>query len=194
MYLTSLTSALSPLPDADAPLSLHFEVAVADRSHLSQHHDLENYLTPLFGRRWLDANRFVHVSATKGIGGTSRIRIGIAESANLSEDWTYLGCSPGAGTGTPAWKTRIHESLSRQVRSPLPDGPVEMHLAWHCSSKRNWVSLWKPTGDAMSPVLGNITTGRAFSPRDDRIVSLQLHRTVDDRMGHDVDVGMWWKS
>jgi hypothetical protein len=50
-------------------------------------------------------------------------------------------------------------------------------------------ALWKPTGDAMGPVLGEY---RPFSPHDDRIVALSLHLNTDASIGHNVDIGMWW--
>jgi len=58
---------------------------------------------------------------------------------------------------------------------------------------RNWVNLWKPTGDAMGPVLGE-NPSRRFNPDDDRIVSLGLHLNLDREAGYAVDVGMWWRS
>jgi hypothetical protein len=33
-----------------------------------------------------------------------------------------------------------------------------------------------------------------YDPDDDRIVSLGLHLNVGDAMGHDVAVGIWWRS
>ena len=68
---------------------------------------------------------------------------------------------------------------------------AEVHLAWRCSPARNWVSLWKPTGDAMGPVRGEY---RAFSPHGDRIVALYLHLNTDASIGHNVDIGMWWRD
>lgn len=75
----------------------------------------------------------------------------------------------------------------------MPAGAVEVQLAWRCSPNRNWVWLWKPTGDAMGPVLGLGQTQREFAPQDDRIVALTLHRDDDRQLGHNVDVGMWWR-
>jgi len=66
-------------------------------------------------------------------------------------------------------------------------------LAWRCSATRNWVWLWKPTGDAMGPVLGEPDACHPFNPNDDRIVALALHLNADPATGHEVDVAMWWR-
>jgi hypothetical protein len=67
-------------------------------------------------------------------------------------------------------------------------------LAWRCSARRNWSALWKPTGDAMGPVLGVANPDRPYHLNDDRIVDLELHRNIDDTLGNDVEVGMWWRT
>src|SRR5438067_12588338 len=77
-YLKDLIQRLSPLPAGPRPLFLHMEIGVSNARKLLTHNDLENYLTPLFGVRWLDPSRFVFVSATKRVGGASRIVIGYA--------------------------------------------------------------------------------------------------------------------
>jgi hypothetical protein len=46
----------------------------------------------------------------------------------------------------------------------------------------------------MGPVLGEPYPKNPFNPADDRITELHLHVARDDTLGHDVDVGMWWKS
>jgi hypothetical protein len=45
----------------------------------------------------------------------------------------------------------------------------------------------------MGPVLGEPDLRNPFNPKDDRIVNLQLHLNKDPGIGHDVDVGMWWR-
>jgi len=191
-YLERLIRRLSPLPEGPRPLFLHMEVAVSDERKLLTHHDLENYLTPLFGSRWLSPSRFVLVSATKRVGGASRISVGYAigpEVDDLSE-WDRFTHVLDGGLNTNR-KTALRDELA-VTAAPLPAGPVDVRLAWRCSSKRNWVSLWKPTGDCMGPVLGT-TRVAGFNPQDDRIVSLAHHREVDDALNHAIHVGMWWR-
>lgn len=48
-YLDNLMDGLQPLPVRPAALFLHLDIDVGDPRNLLHHHDLENYLTPLFG-------------------------------------------------------------------------------------------------------------------------------------------------
>jgi hypothetical protein len=43
-------------------------------------------------------------------------------------------------------------------------------------------------------VLGISNPELPFRPDDDRIVELELHRSIDDALGHDVVVEAWWHS
>ena len=52
------------------------DVDVGEPGRLLRHHYLENYLTPLFGERWLPPGRFALVRARKFVGGGSRIMCG----------------------------------------------------------------------------------------------------------------------
>ena len=195
-YLEGITSALTPLPkEGDLYLELSVDVEIEER--LSMHYDVENYLTPLFGSRYLNQQRFAFVRGTKYVGGGSRIELGFATSANETmnnTDGESFTMNAGSGASTPEWKQRLHQALSESGCSPLPEGLVDVHLGWRCSSRRNWVNLWKPTGDTMGPVLGYYDPNHPFNPRDDRIVSLSLHRVTDDLLGDDVCVGMWWQT
>jgi hypothetical protein len=192
-YLEGLVPRLSPLRATDVPCFLHLDVRVENVALLLRHHDLENYLTPLFGRRYLDHQRFVLVSAYKRLGGPSRILLGRAARVRSDlSSWSHFSCPAGSGVTYSRWKANIRRGLEEHVE-PLAAGPAEVHLAWKCSTRRNWAGLWKPTGDSMGPVLGDSLPGRYFHPNDDRIVSLWMHRTTDNTLGHNVDVGMWWR-
>jgi hypothetical protein len=46
----------------------------------------------------------------------------------------------------------------------------------------------------MGAVLGAADDQRPYHLDDDRIVDLELHRNVDNDLGHDVIVGMWWRA
>jgi len=192
-YLEEVTRGLSPLPEAPH-LYLHMDIDVEEPERLLRHYDLENYLTPLFGRRWLPPERFALVSARKRVGGGSHIECGPAERrARAVGEWSHFAMNAGSGATERRWKenlARLGESSPR----PVPPGPAAVRLAWRCSSKRNWTMLWKTTGDAMGPVLGVADPRQPFNPNDDRIVDLELHRVADDSLGHDVVVEMWWRA
>lgn len=192
-YLDDLQAAVGILPNDAGPLFLHMAIDVKSPERLVRHHDLENYLFPIVYR--FGASHFSLVSATKGVGGGSTLRIGRANLLGLSpslDGWGHFSHHAGSGAMKKEWKAGIRDALIRSRVQRLPPGPVAVHLAWRCSSQRNWAQLWKPTGDAMGPVLGE-SAHNPFSPADDRIVSLGLHWHADDSMGHNVDVGMWWR-
>lgn len=194
-WLDSVMAQLLPLP-GDVPLYLHLDVDVGDPRRLLRHHDLENYLTPLFGSGRLPSCRFVLVSARKHVGGGSRICVGRADPQNLAEDldWTFFSTMAGSGASRREWKERIFDALATSALPPVAPGRAQVRLAWRCSSGRNWTSLWKPTGDAMGPILGTPDPQKPFQLNDDRIVDLELHRNDDDSLAHDVVVGMWWRG
>lgn len=194
-YLGEVVATLSPLPDG-VPLFLHLDVDVGDTQRLLRHHDLENYLTPLFGSRWLPASKFALVSARKYVGGGSRIAWGYAEPGVPMDPaaWRHYSLNAGQGASQRAWKEKIRTGLGASCLSPAPAGPLRVRLGWSCSARRNWASLWKPTGDAMGAVLGARNPLRPYHVDDDRIVDLEFHRNVDNNLGHSVIVGMWWSA
>lgn len=191
-YLDDLARRVHPLPAGG--LALHLDVDVREAVRLTRHYDLENYLTPLVTR--LDGRRFVHVSSHKRVGGGPSLQIGQAKVVpppSRTEGWHQFSWAAGSGVQTRQWKERLRDALAKANPAPLPPGPVEVQLAWRCSPARNWVSLWKPTGDAMGPVLGSSDAQHPFNPADDRIVRLHFHLVVDASLGHQVHVAMWWR-
>jgi hypothetical protein len=193
-YLAWIASQLSPLPTGPEPLFLDLQVDVHERSRLTHHYDLENYLTPLFGRKYLAPSRFVIVTAQKKVGGGSHIAIGPVQAITKDEfgaGWGHFSYRTKRGADT--WKASLRSALIASNPEPLPPGPVEVILAWRCSPRRNWVTFWKPTGDTLGPVLGEPLSTKPFSPNDDRIVRLALHRMPTENMGDALDIGMWWR-
>jgi hypothetical protein len=194
-YLEATVAQLLPLPDS-VPLFLHLDVDVGHPERLLHHYDLENYLTPLFGSRWLPSARFAFVSARKFVGGGSRIACGVATpSVPTDEDgWSHFSINAGCGASHRNWKERTRSMLASTCPSLIPPGPARVRLAWRCAARRHWCALWKPTGDAMGPVLGVADLQRPYQLDDDRIVDLEFHRDVDNDLGRDVVVGMWWRA
>jgi len=194
-YLDDLICKLSPLSDA-VPLFLQLDVDVQDSQRLLRHYDLENYLTPLFGSRCLPSSRFFFVAAKKYVGGGSRIAWGKAiPTASTDEDgWSSFSINAGGGASHKSWKERIRSALAASDPVIIQPGPARVRLAWRCSARRNWCALWKPTGDSMGPVLGVANPQRPYHLDDDRIVDLEFHRNIDNRLGHDIELGMWWRA
>lgn len=191
-YLADLMLRVGPLP-SDQPLFLSLVVDVKARERLLRFHDLENYLFPLFRTGCFRPGQFVLAFGTKRVGGGSSLQVGVAQlmDGKRLSGWAHHACSAGSGTQTKAWKERIRSSLTSAVLPLIRDGPVAVQPAWRGARRRNWTWLWKPTGDAMGPVLGET---RLYNPLDDRIVELHLHWGPDDSLGYNVEVGMWWRS
>lgn len=150
-YLDDVISRLGSLPQYDTPLFLHMEIDVKEPTTLVRHHDLENYLTPLFGAQRLDPRRFVLVSAVKRVGGGSRIILGVAQAQEAPADMTSFGHFASAMPGNAyakAWKDSLRKALAEAKPAAPAPGPLEVHLAWRCPKKhrRNWALFWKPTG------------------------------------------------
>jgi hypothetical protein len=191
-YLESLIARVGQLPSDDFfYLDLTVDVQFADR--LRRHYDVENYLTPLFGAKYFNHRRFTRVVGRKRVGGGSRLEVGrIAPESSLLSDNAWSTVTMNVGPGQK-WKHRLRDELSTG-HAPIDESKfVELLISWRVSSRRNWTTLWKPTIDAMGPILGSAGPG-LFNPKDDRITSLALHRIVDDAVGNDIQLSMWWRS
>ena len=53
----------------------------------------------------------------------------------------------------------------------------------------NYLNLWKPTIDALGPILGSDSSGREWSPDDGRITELGMHVTADSKSPYGVKIG-----
>jgi len=194
-YRHELMNKLHPLPSNDLPLFLHLDVSVQHPTHLVKHHDLENYLTPLFGNKLLDSKRFVLVTAQKFIGGESQLIAGVARPTNTSPTgWSHFAYTAQGSVQSKQWKENLHHALSTSNPILLTTQTVDVQLAFTCSPRRNWVNLWKVTGDCMGPILGVQNQNRPFAPNDDHIIDLKFHRTDDSTIGNDVHIDMWWRA
>src|SRR5262245_13342242 len=123
-YLSDVIPSLS-LPEGEDPLFLHYEIGSASQRGC----DLDNYLFPLFGTKWLSPRRFALVSAEKRAAGASRISIGIAELGYRPADWQSATVDAGPGHDKSEWKDRIRAELAAKV-SPTGPGPVEVQIAY----------------------------------------------------------------
>lgn len=191
-YLDDLERRLgiNNLPHSGLYLDLVVDIEVKER--LSRHYDLDNYLTPIALR--LGWDRFVHGRAIKRLGGGSSLRIGTAieDPLPLSRPWVSMGLDAGSGSSQKPWKEGIRHALATANVELLAPGPVSVSLSWRCRRETNWVNLWKPTGDAMGPVLGESDPRNPFNVADDRIVELLLHRDVDSGVGRQIHIGLAW--
>ena len=79
--------------------------------------------------------------------------------------------------------------LTRDER-PVGVIAVQLQLSFVVGRQRNWLTLWKPTIDALDPLLGRTREDRDWHPQDGRITDLGLHVLVDPSLGHDVLVSI----
>lgn len=185
-YLDQVQEQLGELPSEQLYLNLEVDVGIQKR--LEKHHDLENYLTPLV--KHLGRQRFVLATATKYVGGGSRLTVGTAVPAEAPTGFSCLEFECRCSADDV--KKQVREKLLGQ--SLLAPGPVEVWHAWCCPPEQNWVALWKPTGDGMGPVLGEPYPQRPYYPNDDRIVSIAMHLNVDSQLERATRlVGVYWR-
>src|SRR6266545_1135165 len=114
-YLGNLMGKLFPLPSDDRPLFLHLDIDVQKPEYLLKHHDLENYLTPLFGTKRLDASRFVLVAARKYVGGGSKLELGIARPTAddlLTYGWDHFAYTTHWSVQSKQWKENLRHALA----------------------------------------------------------------------------------
>jgi hypothetical protein len=69
---------------------------------------------------------------------------------------------------------------------PYPAGTSADAAGLHRRASPELLTLWKPTIDALGPILGYTPSAGPWSPLDGRIVDLGLHCRVNPPMGNDV--------
>ncbi len=172
----------------ESQLALRLDVGLSASVALLGDRDLDNYLFPVAARLSpFRDRRFVSFWATKRHADTSIIRVepAVLVAAPLP---AALLVKTAASSVTTAYKKEIHSQLS--WFEPLPDGPVHLELSFTIGPGRNWLNLWKPTIDALDPILGRTRAGRDWHPEDGRIVELGLHCAVDSSLGHAVRIAV----
>ncbi len=122
------------------------------------------------------------VSGTKRHASRSSVQVATASVAFAAEPLYSLRTS--ASHTSERYKQQIYDQL--RGTSPLPAGAVELDLSFTVGSGRTWLNLWKPTIDALGPLLGQDDPKRHWHPRDGRITRLGLHSQVDAALGYDV--------
>lgn len=187
-YLGRTESLLAPAR-ADGPWALRLDVGLPTGRNLLDMADLDNYLYPLAKRLAgdfrLGNSGLVSAWCTKQHGTQSFVRIARAERAPVPTTAVLV-----ARTAPPA-KTYKHQIRTHVVdAAELPAGPVRLEMAFVVGPGRNWLNLWKPTIDALDPILGRTRPERDWHPLDGRITELGMHLTVDGALRHDVLIGI----
>jgi len=179
------TETLLAATRTDGPWALRLDVGLPTERDLLDTADLDNYAYPLASR--LRDPGLVSVWCSKQHSGQSFVRIEPAREVPTPPPGVLFARTT-ASVETPAYKEQIHAAVAGATE--LLPGPVRLELAFVVGSGRNWLNLWKPTIDALDPILGRTHPDRAWHPLDGRITELGLHLTVDSAVRHDVAVGI----
>ena len=183
-YLKDTAELLAPAMVASGPWALLLEVGLPTGRDLVDMADLDNYAFPLASR--LRTADLVSVWCTKRHADRSRVLVAPAhETAAPSGTYTVRTT---ASAQTTAYKEQVRSAVVGAAE--IPTGAVQLQLAFAVGPQRNWLTLWKPTIDALDPLLGRTREDRDWHPQDGRITDLGLHVAVDPSLGHDVLVSI----
>lgn len=184
-YLEDTAELLAPhLVASNGPWALLLEVGLPPGRDLVDMADLDNYAFPLATR--LRNEDLVAVWCTKRHADTSRVLVApAAETAGPRHAYTVRTT---ASTSTAAYKEQVRSAVVDAAA--IPTAAVQLQLSFVVGPQRNWLTLWKPTIDALDPLLGRTRDDRDWHPQDGRITDLGLHMAVDPSLGHDVLVSI----
>lgn len=183
-YLEDTAQLVAPHLTSGRPWALLLEVGLPTGRDLVDMADLDNYAFPLATR--LRNEDLVAVWCTKRHADTSRVLIAPAgESAAPGATYTVRTT---VSASTAAYKAQVRSAVVDA--GAIPAGAVQLQLSFVVGPQRNWLTLWKPTIDALDPLLGRTREDRDWHPQDGRITDLGLHVVVDPSLGHDVLVSI----
>ncbi|GGD10663.1 hypothetical protein [Nocardioides daphniae] len=179
-YLEDTAQLVSPQLTAGGPWALLLEVGLPAARDLVDMADLDNYAFPLATR--LRNEDLVTVWCTKKHAETSRVHV--APAHETPGPGTTFTVRTTASASTTAYKEQVRSAVVDAA--VIPAGAVQLQLAFVVGPQRNWLTLWKPTIDALDPLLGRTRDDRDWHPQDGRITDLGLHVAVDPSLGHDI--------
>jgi hypothetical protein len=183
-YLNDTAELLAPAMAIGRPWALLLDVGLPATRDLIDGADLDNYAFPLATE--LHDQDLVSVWCTKRHGDTSRVLV--APAHQTPGPSTTYKVRTTASAQTKAYKEQVRSAVTHA--SQIPTGAVQLQLAFVVGPQRNWLTLWKPTIDALDPLLGRTREDWDWHPEDGRITNLGLHLDVDPSLGHDVMVSI----
>lgn len=183
-YLEDTAELLAPTLVSGGPWALALDVGLRRDRALLDMADLDNYAFPLACR--LRNDRLVSVWCTKQYADVSRVLVAPARAATAPDGVVRVRTT--ASTQTRAFKEQIRSAVAGTPE--IVSGPVHLQLSFVVGPSRNWINLWKPTIDALDPLLGRTHADRDWHPQDGRITELALHVAVDPSLGYDVVVNI----
>jgi len=178
-YLEDTADLIGPAQGA-GPWALLLDVGLPAGRDLVDMADLDNYAFPLATH--LRTDDLVSVWCSKRHRETSRVVVAAAREAEAPP--SVFTVRTTASSQTKAYKEQVRTAVV--AASEIPGQGVHLQIAFVVGPSRNWLSLWKPTIDALDPLLGRTRPGRDWHPKDGRIVDLGLHVAIDPDLGYDV--------
>ena len=168
------------------PWALRLDVgAPATRDLLRDVADLDNYALPRAER--INDSDLVSVWCTKQHHKHEQSFVRIDAAREVGPPSDVLVVRTTASSTSPEYKDQIKASVADH--GVVPDGPVRLELSFVIGN-RGWLGLWKPTIDALDPILGRTFADHPYHPRDGRITELGMHLAVDRTLGYDVLIGI----
>lgn len=166
------------------PWVLRLDVGLPVGRDLIEMADLDNYALPLAAH--LRTDELVSVWCTKRHSATSTVRVAPAREADAPAE--VLTVRTTASAQTAAYKEQVRAGVAGSAE--ISGGAVWLQVSFIVSPRRNWLNLWKPTIDALDPLLGRTREERDWHPRDGRISNLGLHLRIDPSLGNDIIVSI----
>jgi len=185
------TEELLAASKIDGSWVLRLDVGLPQDLDLLDKRDLDNFAYPLATRLKKNPG-LVSVWCTKQHDAQSFVRIDAPRELPPPSTGMLVVSTPSAKM--PEYKERIYAAVADLAE--LPAGrPVRLELAFVIGPiGRNWLELWKPTIDSLSPLLGRSPLSGQWDPCDGRIVELAMHLTVDPALRYEVTVGIAAKA
>lgn len=162
--------------------ALRLDVGLDSGREVVDQADLDNYAFPLASH--LRDEHLVSVWCAKHHADDSHVLVAPAQETTPPGPTATVRTT--ASAETKAYKEQVRAAVASAVE--LPAGPVQLQLSFLVGPHRNWLNLWKPTIDALDPLLGRTKAERDWHPKDGRITDLGLHVDTDATLGHDVVV------
>jgi hypothetical protein len=188
-YLDGLYGDLSRhLPAPGTPVSLGLAVGLGSADRMLDHRDLDNYLLPVTRRLRQNGNEVVSVHGSKSASSTSAIAVAAAVAADGPGFGTLWTVDVNVSYEKPEYKRAVRDAVAGA--GELPAGPVALELCFSVGASRNWDALWKPTIDALGPLLGHAPGAAEWNARDGRITQLAMHCEIDADRRWDVSIAI----
>jgi hypothetical protein len=171
------------------PTALRLDLGLPPSKSLLQQPSLDSYAFPLAERlKAVGGQQFASVWCTKRHADFSTITVGPA----VPDAPPVLGRTTTLTTRRSYAKVQFKEAIREAVAglTPIPEGPVALHIAYVTGLPRTWANLWRPTIHGLGGLLGG--SSNPLNPWDidgERIVQLALHhRTEGPSLEHKVQI------